>query len=190
MKEIYFVTTNAEKFRNAENFFKTKNLDTLFQLSQHKVSVEEIQDPDPENIALHSAKYISKKLGAAVITSDVGFFIPSLNNFPGPYIRYMNKWFSQEQLLKLMEDITDRNAYFVDCLAYADPNGNESAFCDRTIGMLADNPSTKTEWTIDGLFIPEGFDKPLAEMTEEERLKVWNTEKWENLHNFLISLDN
>jgi inosine/xanthosine triphosphate pyrophosphatase family protein len=90
-----------------------------------------------------------------------------------------------------MQNKTDRNANFTDALAYYDPRSQElQVFESITHGTIANDPSNNDGPTTDRLFVPAGHDKPLADIPEDERTKVWNTDRWQHLVDFLRSRTN
>ncbi len=185
MIKIAFVTGNKEKFEVAKNYFKHISASKL-DLFQQQLDVPEIQDESVENIARESALWASKKLNTSVIVSDVGLYIESLKGFPGPFIKYANKWLSSEDFINLMKDHKDRSAYFTDAIAYASPEGETAVFTSITSGSIATTlHGTRSDWTIDNLFVPDGYAEPLALIPDVERSEVWNTDRWGKMASYL-----
>lgn len=192
MKNIFFVTTNAYKYEIAVNILKNLRLDNnSIKLKNLNISCPEIQDEKVRNVALYSAKWASEKINQPVITSDSGFFIPALNNFPGPFVKYINKWLTARDIVKLLGNSKNRQAYFIDALAYVDPHGREAVFQSKTAGRIIEHiPANSFKknnhgWSVDSIFIPDGYEKPLSELNGKERLEVWNKERWIKLKKFL-----
>ena len=90
-----------------------------------RVKAMEIQDENLENIAKASAIDAAKKCGLPVIVEDAGLFIEALNGFPGPYSSYVNKTIGVGGILKLMNNVKDRSAYFLSAVAFYDPDNDE-----------------------------------------------------------------
>src|SRR5688572_23435775 len=102
--EIIYLTGNANKFNAAKNALKDSNI----QLIQKVLEIEEIQSESVEEISIYKAKIASSKLNSPLIVTDGGVYIKSLNGFPGPFIKYINKWLIGEDLIKLLENKEDR----------------------------------------------------------------------------------
>ena len=85
-KEIIMVTGNAGKYKIAKDIFIEKGLNLI----QEKIETPEIQSYNVEDVSAYSALYAAKELNKPVIKSDVGYFIPALNGFPGPFVKYIN----------------------------------------------------------------------------------------------------
>ena len=52
--------------------------------------------------------------------NDSGWFITALNGFPGSYLRYMNKWFTSDEYLKILEGKKTREVILKEVLCYID----------------------------------------------------------------------
>ena len=111
--------------------------------------------------------------------------IEALNGFPGPFVKYMNSWFNQNDLLRMMDGKLNRTAVFMDALAFVFGD-MEEVFSSDTIGKLSTSPAKEDGYTVDQLFIPDGMDKSLVQLSNEERRDVWNVERWTLLTDFLI----
>ena len=191
MKEIYYVTTNSYKYKIAVSIFKDNGLDKIIKLNRLNISCPEIQDEKVENIALYSARWAAKKTGKTVITSDSGFSIVALKNFPGPFVKYINNWLSPKDIISLLKNKSNKKAFFIDALAYADQSGNEKVFCSRTYGQIIekyiDNGCTEKSggWSVDSIFIPRGFTKVISKLNNSDKLKVWNISRWLKFKNYI-----
>src|SRR5690606_64360 len=118
--KINYLTTNELKFKIAENYFKDLE---GFELVQRSLEVPEIQDASCEEIARFSAVYAARQMGEPCVKMDAGFFIAALGGFPGPFVKYVNEWLSEGQLLTLLNGSNDRSAYFLDATAIGFPDG-------------------------------------------------------------------
>lgn len=179
MKQIYFVTSNSYKFSLAKNYFDTSG---VFELIQEPMETPEIQSKSSEEIARYSAIWAANVLNKPVICTDAAFSIKSLNGFPGPFVKYINEWLSPNDIIRLMSGIGNRSAEFIDILALAYPDGSSGTFIRRTKGAVAERVyQSNSKWTIDSLFIPDGFNKPLSAMDNEEKNRVWDQTIWKDL---------
>lgn len=186
MLTINFVTTNSHKFAVAQNFFKEANLLEAITLRQHDLETPEIQANSVEEVASSSAKWVATQLGQPVVVADAGLLIEALNGFPGPYMKYVNDTLTAADVLALMQDKTSRTANFVDALAYYDPATDTSrVFTSVTPGAIATSPADNEGSMVDTLFVPDGWNVPLADLPNDERTSVWNTSRWQQLTDFL-----
>ncbi len=187
MLKLNFVTTNSLKFAVAQNFFKQAGLIDTIELKQHNQETPEIQADTVEEIALSSAKWIGDQLQEPVVVADAGLSITALKGFPGPYMKYVNSKLTPKQIIALMSEESDRSAEFIDALAYYDPKtGTSQVFTSTTLrGSIATDLASSQGYMIDQLFIPEGHNVSLAELSEEDRTTIWDTSRWKKLMEFL-----
>lgn len=182
--KINFITTNTLKFEIAKAFFDQHTEE--FELVQYAVDTPEIQSDSVEKIAEQSALWATKEIGEPCIKLDVGFFIESLGGFPGPFVKYVNDWLSQDDILRLMQGQTDRTAYFKDALAFVKPDGSVKVFTSKASGSLAMQADiNNTKWTMNSLFIPDGYTKTLGSMSDAEQNDYWRDGIWTQLVDYL-----
>lgn len=163
---FYFATRNLSKFREAKLLMMEYGV-SLEMLDVDKV---EIQSERLEEIASYAALDLASRLKKAVIVEDAGLFIPSLNGFPGPYSSYVYKTLGLWGLLKLMDGLEDRRAYFLSAVAYSEPRGDVKVFTGRVDGFIASEPRGLKGFGFDPVFIPSGGDgRTFAEMETPEK---------------------
>lgn len=181
--KINFLTTNSTKFNHAKRFFD--GLDG-YELVQHPIEAPEIQSDLCEEIARQSAVWAAQKLNEPCVKMDVGFFIPALGGFPGPFAKYVNDRLTSRQLLRLLEGEVDRRAYFIDALAIGYMSGSSEVFTLQTPGKITERLSgAHSKRPIDSIFIPDGYSGVLAEMTAEGQSAVWSDDVWLKLVEYL-----
>ena len=172
------------KYEIAKAYFR--NTTDTYELVQYSIDTPEIQDTSVKEIARQSAVWAAKEIGEPCIKMDVGFFIPTLNGFPGPFVKYINDWLTQADFLKLMEGKVDRSAYFEDAIAVGYPDGSSKVFSTQVHGSIAytEDPSDP-RWPANSLFIPEGYDRALGSLSNEEQNKFWGDGNWPMLIEYL-----
>ena len=188
MKQVAYVTGNTLKFTIAKKALEGTGID----LVQEKLETPEIQSENGEEVAAFSAKLASEKLSKPVIVSDFGIYIEALNGFPGPFIKYINHWLTSEDLLKLMEGKENRKIVEKDYLAYCEPGKESVVFASENFGKMAHKTGKPQfrNFTIDQIFIPEGFDKVQSEIPEEQMIEYWNSGGiWKKLAQYLQTLN-
>jgi XTP/dITP diphosphohydrolase len=182
--KINFVTTNLLKFEIAEAYFK--KLDGEYELVRYAAETPEIQDVSVEEIARQSALWAAKETKIPCITADFGGAIIALGGFPGPFVKYINDWLSQEDYLALLQNKSDRGAYLEDAMAIAYPNGESAVFSKKTHGLIAASADPEnTKWPLNSLFIPQGCDRPLGKLSNEEQIEFWGDGLWPQIIDYL-----
>lgn len=165
---LYFATKNEGKFREAKLIFESLDL-KLTMLDVNKV---EIQSDSLEDIASYAARELAEQLNLKVIVEDAGLFIKSLNGFPGPYSAYTFKTIGLNGILKLMGGVSDRYAYFLSIVAFAESEKSVKIFQGKVEGLITYEPRGFEGFGFDPIFQPlNGNGKTFAEMTSEEKNK-------------------
>lgn len=184
---MVFVTGNPYKFEVAKKALSSVSIEVI----QEKLETPEIQSAEVSEIAAYSAKWAANKLNKPVVVSDTGYYIESLNGFPGPFVKYINKWLSAEEMLKLMEGKTNRKVEIKICLAFCKPGENPVIFSSITPGTISLQVGAEREGEkmMDRLFIPEGYNKPQSELPKEEMVSFWANKEdyWKKLAKLLTS---
>ena len=182
IKTMILVTGNKFKLAVAQEYLKPIKV-----LGKKINNLPEIQHRDVREIAKFSAEWAANKLNKPVITKDTGFYIKSLNGFPGPYIRYCDEHIGADGLLKLMQGVKDRQAKFIDATAFCEPEKEPIVFVGETKGKIAYQKSGKYGWSVDSIFIPDGKNNTMASFPDQERIKLWDNKYWKQLSRFLLS---
>ncbi|UCF08751.1 MAG: XTP/dITP diphosphatase [Thermoplasmata archaeon] len=169
MKEISFATTNKGKMLEAEKLLSQLG----YQVRQLKISYPEIQASSLQEVATFGIHWIysEAEVVGAVMLEDAGLFIHALNDFPGPFSKFIFETIGLEGTLKLMEGKKDRSAHFESCFAYAEKGSEPKVFKGRVDGTLASEPRGEHGFGYDPIFVAEGETKTFAEMEIEEKNK-------------------
>lgn len=178
MKKITYVTGNWAKIASAKQALEPLG----FEVDNIKMETPEIQANDVKEVSMYSAKWAANELNKPVIKNDTGFFINHFNGFPGAYMKYIDETLGIDGILKLMEGIEDRDAYFKESIAYCEPGEEPIVFEGITEGSIAFESSGEYGWgIIDHLFIPKGEEKTLGNFPDEERWEFWSPDAYRDL---------
>ena len=165
MEELYFITGNSGKFKEARE--KLKHIDV--ELIQANIGYPEIQASDLKEIALFGIDFCSESLKSPFFLEDSGLFIEELNSFPGPYSRYVHETLGNEGILKLLLNSNDRSAYFKSTVGLY-MNGPH-IFEGVSRGTISNEIRGQGGFGYDPIFVPEGISKTFGEMTTVEKNK-------------------
>ena len=164
--KIVFVTSNKGKVATAQKYF------TDIELEIYDYDLIEPRTDDIVEIAEYKVRQAYDVVKKPCIALDAGFFIEELNGFPRAFVNFALNTLGIEGILKQMEGIENRKCAFKECLAYYDGTNllffegiNEGLLSTEIRGIDSDKKWSDL-WYI---FIPYGYDKTLAEMTDEER---------------------
>ncbi|MBR0426793.1 MAG: hypothetical protein IJK18_01135 [Clostridia bacterium] len=166
MEQIVFVTHNKGKIASANRRLDGVN----FKVFEY--DLEEPRSDDIKYISKYKVMEAYKLVKQPCISLDCGFWIDELNGFPRAFVNYSLDTIGINGILKLMEDKENRNCRFTECLSYYD--GKEiHQFMGKHEGTLSKNVignDTEKKWSdLWFVFKPAGYDKTLAQMTDEER---------------------
>lgn len=185
-KKITYVTGNWAKIQSAKQALEPLG----YTVDNIKMETPEIQADDVTEVAKYSAKWASEELGKAVLKNDSGLFVNGLKGFPGVYTHYVEDTLGVDGLLKLMEGMEDRSAYFKESIAYCEPGKEPIVFEGITKGRIDTKKTGTFGWSWDFVFIPDGENKTLACFPDEERWKYWSLDSYKKLVEYLESNNN
>ena len=166
MEEIVFVTHNKGKIESAKKDLKEVN----FKIYEYEL--EEPRSDDINYISKYKVMEAYKLVNKPCISLDCGFWIDELEGFPKAFVNFALETIGLEGILKLMEGKENRKCRFTECLSYYD--GKElHQFMGKHEGTLSKQVlgnDTNKKWSdLWYIFKPCGYEKTLAEMTDEER---------------------
>lgn len=164
-KEIVFVTTNQGKIATAQRYL------TNVKLVPYNAELVEPRTDDIKEIARQKVLQAYNIVKKPCIALDAGFYVRAYKGFPRAYVNHMLDTLGIDGLLKLMGGNQDRYSEFRSCLAYYDGK-NVEYFENKSPGVLADRirgNDNKDKWSdLWYIFIPEKFDRTLAEFNEQD----------------------
>lgn len=168
--KVYFATKNAGKVFSVRDGLAPYGID----VEHVSMELPESRSYDVHQIAREKALYAYGKLQKPCLTLDAGFFLSAWNGFPRTYVNFALETLGIPGILKLVEGLP-RECYFKDCIAYCD--GSKPTVLERIIeGTVADAPRGEPKdyhWSVlFQIFVPNGLEKTLAEMSREE-LSQW-----------------
>lgn len=172
---ICFVTTNKHKIEEARNILP-ENIDwvTLEDL-EFKDEIQETGLTFNANSFIKANKIYSLYMVPS-FADDSGLVVEALNGAPGVYsARFAGPNSSDNEnvlkLLKLLEGVENRSAYFETCICYCSTNGVKY-YSARIYGQIALEPKGEMGFGYDPVFIPEGKEQTFAELGSEYKNKV------------------
>jgi len=159
------VTGNAHKAREVAAFFQG-----FLEVEHVPLDCPELKHDDVGEIARGKAAYAFGQIRRPLIVDDTGFSIRALGGFPGPYAAYVLTTLGNGGILKLMEGISDRAAFFETAIAHADSEGTIRVFRGRIDGTVTGSPRGTGGFGYDPIFDVNG--RTLAELTLAEKSRI------------------
>jgi len=135
MNKILFSTGNQRKIIEARAACDLFDIEVV----PIKLDFDEIQSHDPINITLRKVEDAYKLAGSsAIVVADTSWSIPSLNGFPGGYMKDVADWFTPEDFINLIAD-KDTTIIFRESIVYKDEH-EVKVFSKEYTGNIANSP--------------------------------------------------
>ena len=175
-KKILVVATgNAHKLREIAEIF-----DCCQVFSQREKGfdedVEETGETFVEN-ALIKARAAANALCCPVLADDSGLCVQALGGAPGVHsARYAgghgDDKANRALLLKNMQGMKDRTAWFETALAFVDPNGTEITATGKTYGKILYEEIGEHGFGYDSLFFSDDLQQSFAQALPQDKNAV------------------
>ena len=158
--EIIFISLNKNKFREVREILKKYQI----KVKRKPMKLREIQSIDVRKVIKEKIIYASEKIKEPFpfFVEDTSLEIESLNKFPGAFISYIQKTIGNKGILKLMENIENRNARAICCLGLK--LFNKIKIFEGVLNGKISYEEKGNGWGFDPIFMPENSNKTLAEL--------------------------
>jgi XTP/dITP diphosphohydrolase len=176
LNKLIIATTNQGKLREIKKIFADLKIDVL-SLSDFPGFPEIIEDGNSfEENAEIKARAVFERTGIAAIGDDSGLAVEQLDGAPGIYSsRYSGEAATYEsnnlKLLRELENFPEPHlAKFVCAAVFL--NGKEKIVRKGEVkGQIIKTQRGTNGFGYDPVFVPEGFNRTLAEISTEEKNK-------------------
>lgn len=168
MKRVHLLTGNPDKIKAANLIFNKHEIEVL----PLELDIPEIQASTSTEIARYMVEQAYKMTGKPTIREDHSFFIKELG-FPGPFMAYADKTISPQQLLKILDTLESRDAYFELGAAYCDESGEVHEFSYQVPVMMSEEVKGTDKLRWERLMMFPGDTKTFAELDADDRVEVW-----------------
>lgn len=157
---LTFVTSNKGKLHEATEALRPLGIEVVGS----DLKPTEIQAESLEEISRAKCEVLIGKLDAPFIVDDGGLFVAALHDFPGVFSAHALKTIGSEGILKLLQGVDDRRAFFRAVITHYD--GTElRSFAGKCDGTITTAPrSSGHGFGFDPIFVPEGQTKTFAEL--------------------------
>lgn len=186
MDKIYFITGNKSKFEEAKMIMDEALRSSGLVLLQKDLKLEEPQSIDQEEVVKSKAEQAFSQIGKPLICDDTAIYFEAYPRFPGTLTKFVFKSIGFKGVEKLLVG-ENRRAYFQTAVCYKDKD-QCIVFKGTWKGRITEDVSNSfnPDWQYNSIFLPEGFDISLAELSIEERAKHSHRKKaLEQLANYL-----
>lgn len=175
MNTLVFATNNEHKLNEVRNILKSlylvkglKDIGCNEDIPESGITLE-------ENASIKSS-YVLENYGLDCFADDTGLEIEALDGRPGVYsARYGGESHNAEKnmckVLKELQNKANRKAQFRTVISLK-MNGEEYLFEGIVKGRIIDEKRGLDGFGYDPLFIPEGYSKTFAEMSQIEKNEI------------------
>lgn len=173
--ELIFATHNQHKTEEAKEIaasvFQIKNLKDIGCFDEIPETADTLQGN-----ALQKVRYVHEHYHVNCFADDTGLEVEALDGRPGVYsARFAGEHCTYQdnvnKLLKEMEGKTNRKACFKTVVALI-LDDEEYLFEGRVDGEIIERQRGTSGFGYDPIFLPEGFDRTFAEMSDEEKNSI------------------
>ena len=161
--ELYFITGNANKFREVQS--------VIPNVAQFEIDLPEIQDIDGENVVREKLLEALKHKSGQFIVEDTSLYLDCLNGLPGPLIKWFLKTMGTQGLFDIADKFGNYGATAKTIFGLAQ-NQNGIYFFEGELSGKVVAPRGETGFGWDTIFQPDGAMKTFAEMGHEEKNKI------------------
>ncbi|MDP3372095.1 MAG: non-canonical purine NTP pyrophosphatase [Candidatus Paracaedibacteraceae bacterium] len=172
MKKLIIASTNAGKIAEIIQIIKELNFEQFEVQSISNYNIPEPDEPYDDFLsnATHKAKYYGKALNQLTLSDDSGLCIEALNGFPGIKTKdFMLEFGGYEsayaELERMLMDHQNKKAYFQTAMALYCPIEDKLLSSEDNEWGIISFPARGTNgFGFDPVFIPNGYDKTMAEL--------------------------
>ena len=170
--KIVFASGNRGKLREAGEIFAGFEIVPISAFPAWHAPVEN-GSTFLQNSVIKAEAAAAAAEGQIVLADDSGLVVPALNGAPGIFSARFSAEGTDEanrrKLLAELSGIGDRSAYFLCSAVMIFPDKTVIAAEGRCCGRIIEAGRGNNGFGYDPVFVPDGFDKTLAELSEEEK---------------------
>lgn len=175
--KLLFATQNEGKLKEVKKIFNSR-IFQIISLNEYSDIPDIIEDADTfEGNAVIKAKAVYEKFQIPVIADDSGLVVEQLNGEPGIHsARYAgeNSTYPEnnKKLVKELQKFSEPHlAKFICCAVFYDGENIISTFGELK-GKIIHDFKGQNGFGYDPIFVAEGYEKTLAEISFEEKNKI------------------
>ena len=170
--KLIIASNNKHKIYEIKKILGSR-FEQIVSLSEAGIKHETVEDGTTfmEN-ALKKAREIAEISGCAALADDSGICAHALNGAPGIYSARFSGGDDGDNnalLLERLADKPDKGAHYTAAVAIVYPDGREVTAEGYMYGKIIDTPRGERGFGYDPIFVPDGEERTVAEMSDEEK---------------------
>lgn len=158
---ITFISGNQAKINYLSRFLTHPFL-------TQKIDLPEIQSLDLKEVVVLKAQEAFARIGAPVLVEDTALTFTGLGLLPGPLVKWFYQSLGNDGLCSLYHKYEHNSATATVMFCLYDGE-TYSYFTNSARGIISDVPRGDKGFGWDPIFIPHGFSKTWAEMSEDDK---------------------
>lgn len=167
--DLLLATTNSHKVKVFQSILGQ-------QVRPIRLELSEIQSISVQEVVQHKSQLAYQIVGRPVLVEDTGLSLLAWNELPGALIKWFVATVGNDGICQMLQGFEQTEAVALSCVGYSD--GNETKlFLGKTHGHVTANPRGNNGFGWDPIFVPEGWTKTFAEMTDEDESKFTSMRK-------------
>ncbi len=177
--------SNSEILFASNNQHKVEEVRKLIPQGYSLLGLHDIhwtlEIPEPfhtyEDNAKAKAYFVFDRTGLSCFADDSGLEIDALDGRPGVFsARYAgvdrNPGDNIQKILSELEEINNRKARFISCIAFIDDQKVMNVFSGKVEGKISSTPMGTGGFGYDPVFIPYGFDQTFGQLSDEIKNRI------------------
>ena len=180
MEKIVAASSNKHKIKEIQAIMSKFGMEVISKNDAGIPDFDVEEDGDTFEANSHKkAIEMMKILGKTTIADDSGLMVDYLGGAPGVYsARFAGEPCdddkNNEKLLKLLDGVSekDRKAKFVSVITMIFPDGETLVARGECPGRIIEVPVGENGFGYDPIFVPDGFNKTYAQLTDEEKNSI------------------
>ena len=172
--KLIIASNNKHKIYEIKKILENK-FEEILSMREAGIDHETVEDGKTflEN-AYKKAREIAEISGCAALADDSGICVHALGGEPGIYsARYSGGHGNDEDnnnlVLKNLADKEDKSAHYTCAMSLVYPDGTHISAEGYMYGKITDNPRGDRGFGYDPIFIADGEERTVAEITDEEK---------------------
>lgn len=169
--KITFITSNRKKLDTASAVFSKYGI----ELVSATIDFPDLNTDKIEEGMSCTLDAAAKTMDGYLILSKVGYFINSLNGFPGYYTSYVNKTLTPENILTMVNGVEDRGFSVQTCVGlYSIYERKNTFFYSNSRGYIA-SKSEGEGTTLDKIMVRKGQKRNQGLYTYDEMINYYSS---------------
>lgn len=170
--KLIIASNNKHKIYEIKKILGEK-FDTIISIKESGIVHETVEDGSSfiEN-AVKKAREIAEISGCPALADDSGICAHALDGAPGIYSARFSGGSDEDNnnlLIEKLRDKEDKTAHYTAAVALVFPDGRTVTAEGHMYGRIIDTPRGDRGFGYDPIFIAEGEERTVAEMSDEEK---------------------